>query len=174
MANHFIGLFIRASSLHIGAAAASAALRDELVADGSLDAHDFDAAYAIARLTPGTNLLALYALLGHRLGGWSLAVQAVFIGALVPAFIALAVAMAYSQNTSPAMAALMQGARAGGLAVFLGAVVRLMRPQVSAHRRLGVVFAVVAFAVSWWLATNVLAVLVISGGIGAFVLRPRR
>lgn len=163
--------FLRASSLHIGAAAASSSLRDELTTDGLVDAHDFDAAYAVARLTPGTNLLALYALLGHRLGGWGLALQAVVIGTLVPAAIALAVAIAYSQNTSPIVAAVMQGARAGGLAVFLGAVVRLIRPQFAAHPRLGPVFAGVAFAVVWWLPANLLIVLLVAGATGALSLR---
>ena len=65
-----IGPFVRASALHIGAAAATASLRDELIQDERATAHDVDAAYAVSRVTPGTNLLALYALLGHRLGGW--------------------------------------------------------------------------------------------------------
>jgi hypothetical protein len=31
----------------------------------------------VSRITPGADLLGLYALLGHRLGGWPLAVKAV-------------------------------------------------------------------------------------------------
>ena len=54
--------FLRASSLHVGAAAAAASLRHDLIDDGSVAPADFDAAFAVARLTPGTNLLALYAL----------------------------------------------------------------------------------------------------------------
>jgi hypothetical protein len=49
--------FIRASSLHVGAAAAAAALRD-LVDSGRLPSGAFAEAYAVARVTPGTNLLA--------------------------------------------------------------------------------------------------------------------
>ena len=55
--------FIRASSLHVGAAAAAAALRRDLVETGRLPSAAFDEAYAVARVTPGTNLLAMYALL---------------------------------------------------------------------------------------------------------------
>jgi chromate transport protein ChrA len=68
----------------------------------------------------------------------------------------------------------MRGARAGGLAVFLGAVVRLIRPQLTHHRRLGVVFAVAAFGVVWFLPVNQLSVLLAAGGLGAVVLRPAR
>jgi chromate transport protein ChrA len=71
MNSHRLAPFLRASSLHIGAAAAAASLRHDLVKEGKVESRDIDAAYAISRVTPGTNLLALYALLGHRLGGWS-------------------------------------------------------------------------------------------------------
>ena len=72
--------FLRASSLHIGAAAATAALREELTLEHPVTPRDIDAAYAVSRITPGTNLLALYAQLGHNLGGWPLAGQAVAVG----------------------------------------------------------------------------------------------
>lgn len=74
-----LGAFVRASSLHIGAAAATVSLREELVRDHGLTPEDVDAAYAVSRVTPGTNLLALYALLGHRLGGWTLSLFAVLL-----------------------------------------------------------------------------------------------
>ena len=45
--------FVRASSLHVGAAAAR-------LPGGAFEA------YAVARVTPGTNLLAMYTLLGER------------------------------------------------------------------------------------------------------------
>jgi chromate transporter len=164
---------MRASALHIGAAAASAALREELTGDRRVTTADFDAAYAVARLTPGTNLLALYALMGHRLGGWVVAVQAVAVGSLIPALVALIIAIAYSYSASPLVAALMRGARAGGLAVFLGAVVRLLRPQLTGHVRLGLLFAVAAFVAVWWLAANQLTVLLLAAAVGAVALRPR-
>src|SRR5688572_11701868 len=121
MVNRTLAAFVRASSLHIGAAAAAASLRHDLVKDHGLEGRDIDAAYAVSRLTPGTNLLALYALLGHRLGGWSLAVQAVAVGALVPATVAVLIAVLYLEYPSPLVSTFMAGARAGGVAVFLGA-----------------------------------------------------
>ena len=57
---------------------------------GQLPASAFDEAYAVARVTPGTNLLAMYALLGERFAGWRGALTALAVGALVPALIAVA------------------------------------------------------------------------------------
>lgn len=163
--------FVRASSLHIGAAAAAASLRHDLLKDHQLSAHDIDAAYAVSRVTPGTNLLALYAQLGHRLGGWRLAVQAVAVGALVPASIAVLIAAAYTHSTSPMLTAFMAGARAGGVAVFLGAAVRLLKPQIVAQPRVGMVFAMLTFLVAWTFPVSLFVVLLVSGGCGAMWLR---
>jgi chromate transporter len=138
----------------------------------AIGAADFDGAYAVARLTPGTNLLALYALLGHRLGGWGLALSAVAIGVVIPSAVAVLVAAFYVESTSPFLSLVMRGARAGGLAVFLGAVVRLSRPQLTEHRRLGLAFALVAFVAAWLFPMNQLFILLTAGGLGAVVLRP--
>ena len=168
-----LGAFLRASSLHIGAAAATASLRSELVEDHGLTAQDVDAAYAVSRVTPGTNLLALYALLGHRLGGWKLALQAIAIGSLVPASVAVFVAFFYSRSASPLVADVMAGARAGGVAVFLGAAVRLLRPQLTSHPRIGSGFALAALLFTSLLPLNLFAVLLIAGAAGAALLRPQ-
>ena len=168
---HVLPAFVRASVLHIGAAAATAALRHDLVASHRVDPHEIDGAYAVSRLTPGTNLLALYALLGHRLGSWKLALQTVAVGALIPASVAVLIAILYTESTSSLVAAMMAGARAGGVAVFLGAAVRLMRPQVSNRPRIATALAAGTFLVGWMSPIGPFAVLLIAGGIGAVVLR---
>jgi chromate transport protein ChrA len=118
-------------------------------------------------------LLALYALLGHRLGGWRLALQAIAVGSLVPASVAVLVAFLYSRSTSPIIADVMAWARAGGVAVFLGAAIRLLRPQLTTHPRIGSAFALAAFLGAWFLPLNLFAVLIIAGTAGAIWLRPR-
>jgi len=163
--------FIRASTLHIGAAAATAALRHDLVESHGVEPHEIDAAYAVSRVTPGTNLLALYALLGHRLGGWRLAVQAVMVGAFVPAIVAVLVAFIYTQSTSSIVAAVMAGARAGGVGVFLGAAVRLLRPQLSNQPRVALVLFAGTLLAAWMTPSSPFAVLLTAGAIGAVVLR---
>lgn len=168
-----LGAFLRASSVHIGAAAATAALRDELVADGRLEGHEIDSAYAVSRIMPGTNLLALYAVLGHRLGGWRLAVQAVAIGVGVPAVVTVLIAFLYRHSQSPTVGFLMAGARAGGIAVLLGAAVRLAKPQIRAHPTIGSTLAAAAVVAAWAFGVPVFLILGASGILGAFVLKPR-
>ena len=107
---------------------------------------------------------------GHRLGGWKLAVQAVAVGAFVPAGVAVLLAFLYAQSTSSLVAAMMAGARAGGVGVFLGAAVRLLRPQLSNRPVVAVALAAGA-CLDGWLAISPFAVLLIAGAIGAVVLR---
>lgn len=165
--------FLRASSLHIGAAAATASLREELTANGDVTTQEVDAAYAVSRITPGTNLLALYAALGHRLGGWNLAIQAVLVGACVPALVAVIVAYVYQHNDSSVVSALMRGARAGGVAVFLGAAIRLLKPQVKNHPKAGSAMAVLVLVAAIALPERVFPVLVVSGVVGALGMKSR-
>jgi hypothetical protein len=83
----------------------------------------FDEAYAVARVTPGTNLLAMYTLLGERFARWPGALLALSVGALVPAIVAVTLGAAYVEYADhPLAREAMQGARAGALAVFAWAV----------------------------------------------------
>lgn len=165
--------FLRASSLHIGAAAATASLREELTRDHQIEAQEIDAAYAVSRITPGTNLLALYAQLGRRLGGWSLALSAVTVGAAIPATFAVSIAAAYQKSQSPAVAALMAGARAGGIAVFIGAAVRLLKPQIADHPRMAAPFAVGAGLLAWLVPLSPIVILLLAGIAGACLFKPK-
>ena len=166
--------FVRASSLHVGAAAAAAALRRDLVDKGRLPASAFDEAYAVARLTPGTNLLAMYTLLGERFGGWSGALMpALTVGALIPALIAVALGAAYLRLAGhPLAEGVMQGARAGALAVFAWAIVRLGRPQLQQHRRRGVALALTTLVMMWLVPIPQFVILIVAaGGLGAAFMR---
>ena len=167
--------FVRASSLHVGAAAAAAALRRDLVDNGRLPATAFDEAYAVARVTPGTNLLAMYTLLGERFAGWRGALVALTIGALIPALIAVALGAAYVGYAShPLAQEVMQGARAGALAVFAWAIVRLARPQLEQHRHRGAALAVTTLVMTLMLPIPQFVILLIAGGLGAVFLRTDR
>ena len=164
--------FIRASVLHIGAAAAAASLRSDLVEGGYIDNATFNESYAVARLTPGTNLLAMYALLGYRLSGRRGAALALAIGALVPALIALIIAVVYvSRAADPLVARAMQGARAGALAVLIWAVVQLIRPPIREHRTGGVALAVAVFSVALTGFVPQIWLLLLAGIAGAVFFR---
>ena len=164
--------FVRASSLHVGAAAAAAALRRDLVDKGRLPASAFDEAYAVARVTPGTNLLAMYALLGERFAGWRGALIALTVGALIPALIAVTLGAAYVGYAGhPLAEGVMQGARAGALAVFAWAIVRLGRPQLQQHRRRGVALAVSTLVMTLLVPVPQFVILIVAGGLGAAFMR---
>jgi chromate transporter len=167
-----LAAFVRASTLHVGAAAAAAALRRDLVDNGRLSASAFDEAYAVARVTPGTNLLAMYTLLGERFAGWRGAVTALAVGALVPALIAVALGAAHVGYAGhPLAQEVMHGARAGALGVFAWAIVRLARPQLEQHRRRGVALAVITLVMTLGLPIPQFVILLVAGGLGAAFLR---
>ena len=167
-----VGPFVRASSLHVGAAAAAAALRRDLVDRGRLSASAFDEAYAVARLTPGTNLLAMYTLLGERFAGWKGALGALTVGAFIPALIAVAAGAAYvAYAGQPLAQGVMQGARAGALAVFAWAIVRLGRPQLQQHRSRGVVLAFVTLVMTLLVPVPQFVILLVAGALGAAFMR---
>lgn len=164
--------FIRASSLHVGAAAAAAALRRDLVDTGRLPGTAFDEAYAVARVTPGTNLLAMYTLLGERFAGWRGALLALAVGALIPAIVAVTLGASYVEYADhPLAREVMQGARAGALAVFAWAVVRLLRPQIQQHRGRGIALAAITLAMTLALPIPAFVVLLVAGALGAVFLQ---
>ena len=167
-----VGPFVRASSLHVGAAAAAAALRRDFVDQGRLSASAFDEAYAVARLTPGTNLLAMYTLLGERFAGWRGAFTALMVGTFVPALIVVALGAVFVVYAGyPLAQKVMQGARAGAIAVFAWAVVRLLRPQLQQHRGRGIAVAAITLLLMLLLPIPQFAILLIAGGVGAAFLR---
>ena len=166
--------FIRASSLHVGAAAAAASLRHDLVNAGHVSEQVFTRCFAVARLTPGTNLLALYTSLGYGLASWRGAFSLLAIGAIVPAVIAVAAAAAYVRFVEhPLVERFMAGARAGALAVLVWAVVRLARPVFVEHRTPAVTLAVVTFAVASTGYLSSFALLLLAGGAGVFAFKTR-
>lgn len=167
--------FLRASSLHIGAAAAAASLRRDVVDQGRTPPELFDQAFAVSRLTPGTNLLALYVLLGRHFAGWRGALQALAIGSLVPSLLACAVAAAYAQYAaSPLAGAAMKGARAGALAVLLWAAVRLIRPQLEAQGTRGILVALAAGVATVGTPVPPIIALLVGGVLGATVMKADR
>lgn len=165
-------MFIRASSLHIGAAAAAVSLRRDLVQAGLVSDDEFSRCFAIARLTPGTNLLAFYAALGYRLASWRGAAAAIVVGAAVPATVTAAVAMLYSLYGGNAFVIrFMSGAKAGALAVLVWGIARLVWPVIRAHRWRAAVIAAGSLALALSAALSPFFILVIAGVLGIFLLR---
>lgn len=167
-------LFLHASSTHIGAAAAAASLRGDLVDRGLVSDHDFNRCFAVARLTPGTNLQAFYAALGYRIASWWGAAAAVLVGTVVPATItAVVVAMIYAlHNGNPLVSRFMAGAKAGALAVLVWGVVRLVWTLVSSYRIRAIAIAAGALALAWSGALSPFLILLLAGVVGVGMLKP--
>ena len=164
---------VKASSLHVGAAAAAAAVRHDLVESSQqLSSEEFNRCFAIARLTPGTNLLALYAAIGDRLTSWWGGLVCLVIGTAVPGAIAVVLAATYLATAShPLVAKFMAGARVGALAVFFWAIVRLIRPiaQAQPGRAAGIAIGTVLATATALLSPFI--ALLLAGGVGALALR---
>jgi chromate transporter len=164
--------FVYASSLHVGAAAAAASLRHDLVDTGVVSDEAFDKSFSVSRLTPGTNLLAFYVLLGHYFNGWRGAMQALAVATVIPSMIACVAAAVYVRYAAqPVAAAALQGARAGALAVLLWAVVRLIRPQLARYATRGTLLAIGTLVMALAYPTPPIVLLLVGGGWGAIFLR---
>jgi chromate transporter len=165
---------IESASMHVGAAASAASLRGRLVEQGFVDEAQFDQCFAVARLTPGTNLLALFALLGSHVAGWRGALVALALGTAVPGLIATVIAAVYVRHASaPLVVYAMAGAKAAAFAVFLWAVVRLSRPVLRQQRRRGVAFTIVVATAAVTGHVPPFVLLLGAGALGAWWLRPQ-
>src|SRR5262245_34263123 len=77
-------LVARVSTLHVGGIATMTWLRDGLIATGSVTAGEFDRAFAVSRLTPGTNLLAFHTAIGYYVGRWRGALSCLTVATVLP------------------------------------------------------------------------------------------
>ena len=88
------------------------------------------------------------------------------------AILAVTLGAAYVEYASyPLAREAMQGARAGALAVFAWAVVRLLRPQLQQHRGRGIALALGTLAMTLALPVLSFVVLIVAGGLGAAFLQ---
>ncbi len=129
-------VFVRIVNLTFGGGDPTmAALERELVSRrGWLPAHMYGLTYALARITPGTNLIAFCAGVAWTLAGWTGAVLAVIAGTVPSAVLVVWLTYAYEVMKDSRVAA---GATAGMLASAAGmmfaAAWNLLRPHL--HRR---------------------------------------
>jgi len=142
-------IYTRVSNLTFGGGDPTmAALQTELVArHGWLTPEKYGLVYALARITPGTNILAFCAGTAWELKGWPGAILAV-LGASVPSAVAVVLLTAgYQafQHNARAMAAI-----AGTLAAAVGMMAvsawQLVRPHLRRRRALRAIVLVAASA----------------------------
>lgn len=165
-------LVLRASATHIGGTATQAWLRTVLVDTGRIPADEFNRCFAVARLTPGTNLLAFHAALGHLVGRWRGALACLAVGTIVPAGIATVLGVVYTRLAAAAgMDALMAGAQAAAIAVLFWTAARLLTATAAERPLRGAIFAVAALLVVFSGSVSPIVVLLAGAAGGAAWLR---
>lgn len=159
-------VFLRVSlTTWASGSATLARLREDLVERGrTLGEHEFSLAYAIARVAPGTNVLACCAGLGWRLHGWPGAAAAVFALSLPAAAAIVLLTMAYETGV---LTRWIPGASAAVVGVLVGGALLLLQPFVSrSHWVRSVVIATGAFIGLQWLSP--VQILLASAAVGYF------
>ena len=78
--------------------------------------------------------------------------KAVLVGSFVPALLVLMVAIVYTESESPLLTGADGRRQTGGIAVFLGAAIRLLRPQLDGASPLA--FAAISFLIVWIFPVN--------------------
>lgn len=139
--------------------------------------------WALCQLTPGINILAMTILIGRKLRG-AMGVALALLGLLIPsAVVTVLIAAGYAHvQHAPAVRAALRGIVPATVGIGLAAGIGMGRPPFEASRREGtgslaiaVLILVGAVTAMVLYRTEVFAVMMVSGGIGAIhqVLRRR-
>jgi chromate transporter len=127
----FLLEFARTGNLTIGGGAPMIAeLQSRLMQDRRwLPPEDFGLLYGIARLTPGTNILAFIAAMAARMKGWRAGVLAVVVASLPAAAVIWLMTLFFEAwSSNPWVAAAMSGAMAGVVGLIGASAWQLMTP----------------------------------------------
>ena len=164
-------LFLRIGSTTFGGGDPSTAvLQREFQRRGWLNAHRLGIAYGLARITPGTNMLAFCAATGWYLKGWAGSVTAV-LGVTIPStvLIVLLTRVCESGDRIPWLGAAIAGTIAAAVGMMAAAAYLLVRTQVSKRDWLvPIAVAAGAFALSSGLALNPIVILALAAVLGFF------
>jgi chromate transporter len=126
-------------------------------------------AYAISRLTPGTNLLAYCAAAGARIRGLAGALVAVIAASVPCSLIAIALTRFFATWAKHPLSALaLKGALAAAIAIMGGTVWTMLRPDLAQAGRLRtLLLAAGAFCVADFFQITPIQVLVAAAVLGA-------
>lgn len=144
----FLRVLLKHASFTVGGGSiTTVALEQDLVEDHNwLTREEFRQYFGLARLTPGTNLLALITGLGYRLYSWPGALAALAIGALPGAILAAALAAFYQQiYQRPAAQQFLSGTAAAVCGLIGASVWKLLAPYTGPDQRIANAFAFALF-----------------------------
>ena len=142
------GVFLRAGNLTFGGGSPTVAvLYQELVERRrAITEGEYGIAFALARVTPGTNVLAFSAATGFMMARWAGSISAVVSASLPGAFMVLGLTrIAESGEQFPLLGAAIQAMIASVIGLIGATVVQLAKPSWKSGRR---VFAVLLIGIS--------------------------
>jgi len=147
-----------------------AALQRELVQQKSwLTQEEYGLAYSLARITPGTNIIAFCAATGVRILGMAGALMAVFVETAPSSVLAVLLTLGFeSWRSNPVMLAALAGTVAAVTGMMWASVYLMVRPYVGTLWRLVrvVVLGGGSFLLSWKLGVSPLAIIGVAALIG--------
>ena len=132
-------IFVRVGNLTFGGGDPTmAALQSELVVTRRwLSAEQYALIYGLARITPGTNLVAFSAAAAWQILGWLAAILAVVAMTVPPSVAVVLLTSGYQAfNSNPLAMAAIGGTLAAASGMMATAAWQLLRPEVRVGRRL--------------------------------------
>ncbi len=166
-------IFLRAGNLTFGGGDPTMALlHQELVKKrGAITPQQYGASFALARITPGTNVLAFSAAVGYLMRGWPGALIAVTSSSIPSSFIVLAATrIAGGEDQHPLLQAVIHALVAVAIALIAAAVWNLVLPAWKPGRRFGVLLLVaLSAAATYFGLLPPIAILALAALCGAFI-----
>ncbi len=169
-------IFLRVGNLTFGGGDPTmAALQSELVvARRWLTAEQYALIYGLARITPGTNLVAFSAAAAWQILGWMAAILAVLAMTVPPSVAVVLLTSGYQAfNSNPLAMAAIGGMLAAASGMMATAAWQLLRPEIRVGRRLrAAVLFLASLGASLGFSMSPIAVLGLAALVGIFWRTP--
>jgi chromate transporter len=167
---HLTWIFLRVGNLTFGGGDPTmAALQSELVVTRRwLTAEQYALIYALARITPGTNLVAFSAAAAWQILGWLAAILAVVAMTVPPSIVVVLLTSGYQTfNSNPLAMAAIGGTLAAASGMMGTGAWQLLRPEIRRGRRVrGAVIFLASLGVSLGFSMSPIAVLGLAALVG--------
>lgn len=165
-------VFVRYANATFGGGSATTAVLHRAIVDERrwVAPERFAVIYALARLTPGTNLLALCTGLGWQLRGWRGALITLLAGSIPCSLIVVAVAYFFDRWSHDRLAALaIRGAVAAAVGITVITCWTISKPYLkSRHWLRAALIGTTAFLLAAALGVQPIRVLIAAAIVGAF------
>ena len=166
-------IFLRAGNLTFGGGDPTMALLHQQLVEkrGALTPQQYGASFALARITPGTNVLAFSAATGFLMRGWPGALIAVIFSSVPSSFIVLAAtSIAEGNGQHPLLKAVIQALVAVAIGLIAATVWNLAKPSWKPGGRIKVIVLVaLSAAATYFGLLPPIAILALAALCGVFL-----